>query len=131
MTTNEEQKFFGTNRFGVHNGVTLIHVEPDHAVTGLTVGPETLNPYGAIHGGAFFAMADSAAGAAARTDGREYVTQCADVHFIRNQGSGTVRAESSVIHRGRATCLVNVEIKNEEDKLLAAGTFTFFCLTRE
>ena len=37
-------------------------------------------------------------------------------------------AEAVVRHRGRTTVLVEVTVTGEEGKLLAAGTFTFFCV---
>ena len=115
------------NPFIRHNGIEVVSIEPDHAVLQLTIRPESLNLYGLVHGGAIYAMADNAAGSAASTDGRSYVTQASNMHFLRNQTEGTITAEAVVRHRGRTTVLVEVTVTGEEGKLLAAGTFTFFC----
>ena len=64
----------------------------------------------------------------AHTDGRSYVTQGSSMHFLRNQSEGVVRADAKVRHRGRTTCLVNVDILGEGGKLLATGEFTYFCI---
>ena len=44
-------------------------VERDRAVFKLTIRPESKNPYGMIHGGAIYTLADNATGVAACTDG--------------------------------------------------------------
>ena len=116
------------NTFMVHNFIEMEHVEPDRAVFRLDVRPESLNAYGMVHGGAIYAMADNATGYAAHTDGRSYVTQSSAMHFLRNQTDGIVRADARVRHRGRTTCLVDVDILGEGEKLLATGEFTYFCI---
>ena len=73
-------------------------------------------------------MADNATGAAAHTDGRNYVTQTSALHFLRNQPEGEIQADARVRHRGRSTCLVTVDILGEDETLLATGEFTFFCV---
>ncbi|MDO4316467.1 MAG: PaaI family thioesterase [Oscillospiraceae bacterium] len=114
------------NAFMLHNHIELESVEPDRAVFRLTIRPESKNPYGMVHGGAIYTLADNAAGSAAHTDGRFYVTQTSALHFLRNQSSGTVRAAAWVRHRGKSTVLTAVDITGEDGKLLATGEFTFF-----
>ena len=118
------------NPFIRHNGIEVVSIEPDHAVLQLTIRPESRNLYGLVHGGAIYAMADNAAGSAASTDGRSYVTQASNMHFLRNQAEGTVRAEARVRHRGRSTVLIAVDILGEDGRLLATGEFSFFCVDR-
>ncbi len=118
------------NTFMLHNYIELESVEMDRAVFRLDVRPESCNPYGVVHGGAIYTLADNATGAAAHTDGRYYVTQTSALHFLRNQGRGTVRASAVVRHRGKSTCLVAVDIVGEGEKLLATGEFTFFCVDK-
>ena len=80
------------NGFMQHNYMELESVEKDRAVFSLTIRPESCNPYGMVHGGAIYTLADNATGAAAHTDGRYYVTQTSALHFLRNQSQGVVRA---------------------------------------
>ena len=118
----------GRNRFIVHNGIEVEKVERDRALLRLDIRDESRNIYGLVHGGAIYAMADNAAGCAASTDGRSYVTQAGGMRFIRNQADGRVFAEARVSHRGRSITLVAVEVRGEGDKKLAEGEFTFFCV---
>ena len=119
------------NAFMLHNYMELESVEPDRAVFALTIRPESCNPYGMVHGGAIYTLADNATGTAAHTDGRYYVTQTSALHFLRNQSEGTVRAIATVRHRGKSTVLTAVDIVGEGGRLLATGEFTFFCVDPE
>lgn len=120
-----------TNTFMHHNHIEIVAVEPDRAAFKLDIRPESKNPYGMVHGGAIYTLADNATGAAAHTDGRYYVTQTSSLHFLRNQSEGTVQAEARVRHRGRSTCLVEVDITGTDNVLLATGEFTFFCVDKD
>lgn len=119
------------NGFMQHNYMELESVEKDRAVFSLTIRPESCNPYGMVHGGAIYTLADNATGAAAHTDGRYYVTQTSALHFLRNQSKGVVRAIATVRHRGKSTVLTAVDIEGEGGKLLATGEFTFFCVDKD
>ena len=116
------------NAFMFHNYIEMESAERDKAVFKLVIRPESKNPYGIVHGGAIYTMADNAAGAVAHSDGRYYVTQTSSLHFLRNQAEGVVRAEARVRHRGKSTCLVDVDITGEGNILLATGQFTYFCV---
>lgn len=119
------------NAFTEHNFYELESVETDRAVYRLDIRPESLNPYGMVHGGALYTMADDAAGTAAHSDGRHYVTQHGDLHFLDNRAHGVIRAAGRVRHRGRSTVLVDVEITDEAGGVLATGVFTYFCVDRK
>jgi len=119
------------NSFMVYNHIEMESVEPDRSVFRLEIRPESRNVFGMVHGGAIYTLADNAAGSAAHTDGRSYVTQSGSLHFLSNQAEGVVRAAAKVRHRGRATVLTEVEITGTDGKLLATGAFTFFCVDKE
>ena len=116
----------GANAFTDHNFIKLESAEPDRVVYRLDIRPESRNPWGMVHGGALYTLADDAAGSAAHSDGRHYVTQHGDLHFLDNRARGTIRAAGRVRRRGQSTVLVDVEITDEGGALLATGTFTYF-----
>lgn len=117
------------NEFMNYNHIHLKEISQDHVVTELTVVKESLNPYGIVHGGAFYTMGDCAAGIAARSDGRRYVTLSSSFNFLRGgQPGDTLQAAGIVRHRGRTTCLVDVAIHDTQGRLLASGSYTFFCI---
>ena len=61
------------NAFTAYNHFELETLEKDRAVYRLDIRSESKNPYGMVHGGALYTMADDAAGSAVHTDGRHYV----------------------------------------------------------
>lgn len=125
------QHFLQGNHFTLQNNIRLESAQPDHASFSLEIQPACCNSYGQVHGGAIYTMADNAAGVAAMSDGRFYVTQAGTLHFLHNQSSGTILASAQVRHRGRQLCLVDVSITGESGHLLATGEFTFFCLNQK
>lgn len=117
----------GNNPFMLHNFVELVSAEQDHVRMQMKVRWESKNIYGILHGGAMYAMADNAATAAAITDGRMYVTQSSDLHFLRSLSDGVIYADAHVRHRGKHTCLVDVIIISQDGVELASCTFSFYC----
>lgn len=117
------------NAFAVHNHIVVDDIRLDYAECHLDVVEESTNPYGAVHGGAYFTLADVCAGMTSRSDGRSYVTQQASAQFVRGCKSGRITARSRVVSRGRTVCLIDVEITDEAGALLFRGCFTFFCVS--
>lgn len=116
------------NAFMEHNHIEITSIRRDRATVALTIQPESRNPYGYVHGGALYAMADNAAGLAAHSDGRSYVTRSGSLHFLSNRTAGTLRAEAEIRSRGRRMCLAEVSVFGEDGELLATGFFECFCV---
>lgn len=116
------------NAFSNYNRIYLESVEDGRAVYFMELRPENRNQYGMAHGGALYTLADDAAGTAAYSDGRNYVTQSGELHFLNNRTQGVLRAIGTVRHRGRSTVLVDVSVLDEDEALLATGQFTYFCV---
>ena len=49
------------NAFAVYNGITTHQTGDGTAEAILEIGPDSLNPYGLLHGGAYYTLADCAA----------------------------------------------------------------------
>ena len=116
------------NAFTVYNHIDVLSVTTEKSVVKLDINPQSKNPYGMVHGGALYSMADNAAGFLVSTDRRKHVTQSGNLHFLGNQSEGTIFATARIRHRGKKTALVTVDITGDNDKLLATGEFTFFCV---
>jgi len=128
MRPADPEPQFLQNPFVTHNHISLRHVEHDRAEAVLQVGADSVNPYHILHGGAYYTIADCAAAAACRSDGRAYVTLDGTIHFLKSAGPGDmVTASAAIRHRGRTTALVDITITDQQERLLATGEFTFFC----
>ena len=120
------------NPFTRVNDIMLTELSDGRAVVEHEVKRESLNYNGVVHGGLIATMMDFAGGAAARGDGRMYVTSDMNVNFIGNIGSGKLTAESDIVSRGGTLCNVHMRVTAEDGKkLIADGTGTYFCIGRE
>lgn len=110
------------------NGIVVGEIGAESSSMYVDMRPELCTPYGMAHGGLLFTLIDTTGGATARADGRKYVTLNADINYLRSAYSGRITATSHVRKRGRTTCIVDVDVTDEEGKLCATGTTTMFCL---
>jgi uncharacterized protein (TIGR00369 family) len=117
----------GWLRFGlveVGEGRAVFEGEPD---------VQFLNPMGIIHGGWALALIDSATGCAAHTlleAGAGYTTVETRANFNRPimPDTGLVRAEGTVISRGRRIITAEARVIDATGKLLAHGGSTLMVL---
>ena len=129
MKLVENNPFMQWNRIEVDEldeNHCLCHV--DHCLCHVELRHEQTNPNGLAHGGLLFTMADVAASALARADGRNYSTLDANIHYMRNVKEGVIIAEASMIRRGRTSVLIEVSIRSGEGKELTRVTVTMFCI---
>ena len=118
------------NPYSLYNNIEIARVEPDFAELYVDMNENMTNLYHTLHGGAYFVLADCCSGAAVRTNGKHYVTQQASVSYMRSIKSGRITARCNVIFRGKASCISEVSIFDEEGTLCFKGTFTSFCIDR-
>ena len=91
------------------------------------------NPFGAIYGGAIAFLADATMIVATGSlvpAGTAFNTIDLKVNFLRAvlPDDGNLRARARVVHRGRTIALVNCDILDASDKLVAQATASFLIL---
>lgn len=106
----------------------LEELSKGHAVIAIDIAETMKNALGNVHGGFLFTLCDTAAGAVSASESKVSVTLNSDIHFIKGVGSGILYTRADTIHCGRTTLVVDVKITNEEDALIASGTFTMYIL---
>lgn len=116
------------NNFMEKNNISVVEISEETAVLKSEIIDDFLNPYGYVHGGLLFTLADCAAGILARTDGRKYVTQTANANFVANVKDGTIVARANFISRKKHVSVVHVAI-HWQDMLLADFTFNMYCVS--
>jgi uncharacterized protein (TIGR00369 family) len=93
-------------------------------------GEEHYNPIGVVHGGYAATILDSVLGCAVHTTlpvGVAYTSLGLEVKYVRpiSRDTGRVRAEGTVVHRGRRQATAEARLTAEDSgKLLATGTST-------
>jgi uncharacterized protein (TIGR00369 family) len=107
----------------------LVEVERGRAVFQGQPGAAHLNPMGAVHGGWYATILDSALGCAVHTAmpvGKAYTTLELKVNIVRAlpPAGQPVRAEGRVIHLGGQTATSDARLVGPDGKLYAHGSTT-------
>ena len=124
MEEKEIAESMKEDQFIEYCGVQVIYGETCSAR--VEIEPRHLNPYGIVHGGLFYTMADTATGVTAMKYMEDPVTLDSEFHFLGNVSSGVVTARSEVIRAGKHVMWLRARVESEDGKLLAEGTFTYY-----
>lgn len=108
-------------------GIELIDVKEGKCILRCTLNDEMLNGYRIAHGGIIFSLADSAIAFASASYGRVAVAIDHSISFISKAKSGdTLTAKAKTVSMGFKTGVIEVEIKNNEDELIAVVKGTVY-----
>ena len=111
-------------------GFTLASVEPGCAVVEFEATPRHANPMGTLHGGVLCDIADAAMGmawASTLDEGETFTTLELKINFTKPVWTGKLRAEGRVVSAGRTVGLVECDVRDAKDRLVAYATST--CMT--
>jgi 1,4-dihydroxy-2-naphthoyl-CoA hydrolase len=128
MTENRAGEFAGPMPFADLIGIEIISVAADRVVAHLDWAPERCTAGGTLHGGAIMSLADTAGGLSAFVnlpDGSTGTTAVSSsTQFTRGLRQGRATATARPLHRGRTTIVVETDVRDDEDRLLARVTQT-------
>jgi uncharacterized protein (TIGR00369 family) len=110
-------------------GFWLSEVEAGRTVFEGVPTPDAYNPIGSVHGGWYGTLLDSCMACAVQTSlepGTGYTTVEYSVNLVRaiTVATGPVRAEGTLVHRGRRMATAEGRLVDGGGKLLAHGTTT-------
>jgi uncharacterized protein (TIGR00369 family) len=111
-------------------GFTMREIEPGRAIIDFEAGPQHANPMGTLHGGVLCDIADAAMGmayAATLGEGESFTTLELKINFLKPVWQGQLRAIGKVVKRGRTVGMVECDVLDDKDNLVARATST--CLT--
>jgi acyl-CoA thioesterase len=95
----------------------------------LTLGPTHMSRAHRVHGGVLFSLLDTALGGAVVSglpDGKGCATLELKINYFRPIQHGRVVAEGRLVNLSRSTAYAEGEVRNEEGKILAKASGTFF-----
>src|SRR5438034_8994066 len=111
-------------------GFTLRDVEVGHAVGDFEADVRQANPMGTLHGGVLCDIADAAMGMAYAStlgEGETFTTIELKINFLKPVWTGKLVATGRVVKGGRTVGLVECDVTEAEDVLVARATST--CMT--
>ncbi len=108
-------------------GIEIDKASPQHVTGRLTWKPELCTTGGLLHGGALMALADSLGGVCAYLNlppGCGTATISSATNMLRGVREGEVRAETQPLHVGRTVIVVQTDLRDAGDRLVAQVTQT-------
>ena len=110
--------------FCLENGIQLTTVGDDSAAARMIVGAKHMNASGVVQGGAIFALCDLAFAGVANSGNERTVAQNASISYLRPGTGKELVATAKLLHRGRRSAVIAVEVVNDEGKLVAVANLT-------
>jgi uncharacterized protein (TIGR00369 family) len=115
-----QERFKGT--FVDLMGIRMVEVTPERVVAELDHREALTTVGGGFHGGALMALADTMGAVATVLNlpaGAGTTTLESKTNFIAAARSGTVRAETTALHRGKRTMVWQTRVTDESGRLLS------------
>jgi uncharacterized protein (TIGR00369 family) len=111
-------------------GFSIVSIEPGRGVMEMVAGPQHANPMGTLHGGVLCDLADAAMGmayASTLDEGETFTTLELKMNFLKPVWNGRLTATARVVKGGQTIGLVECDVHDDEDRLVARGSST--CMT--
>jgi uncharacterized protein (TIGR00369 family) len=111
-------------------GFRLASVEPGRAIIEFEADERHANPMGTLHGGVLCDVADAAMGmayAAGLDEGETFTTLELKINFLKPVWRGKLTATGRVVTAGRIVGLVECDVHDDKERLVARATST--CMT--
>ena len=115
-------------------GFRLTAIKPGEAIVEFEAGEAHANPMGTLHGGVLCDIADAAMGlalAATLEEGESFTTLELKINFLKPIWKARLKATGRVVRRGRVIGLVECDVTDEGDKLVARASSTCMVLRGE
>jgi 1,4-dihydroxy-2-naphthoyl-CoA hydrolase len=111
--------------FAVQLGLHVEEASSDRAVATLDHRAELCTAAGVLHGGVLMSLADSLGAVVTflgLPEGASTATITSTTQMFRPVTTGTVRAVTTVVHRGRTTVTAQTDVYDDDDRLVARTT---------
>ena len=113
------REYFAKDTFARHNGMTILEVGEGYALVECLINRNHYNAKGSVQGGLIFTLADFAFAVVSNINDYVTMSQNITITYIRPVFEGKIKAEAKIVSQGKSMVLVEVEVRNSEDKLVA------------
>jgi acyl-CoA thioesterase len=113
-------------------GISVVEIKEGYSKIQMEVRPEMINGLGIVHGGIAFSFADSAFAFACNNRNNLSVALDTSINFLKPvHVADVLTAETKEIHNGKSTGLYQVEIRNQNNIVVAIFKGTCFRTGKE
>ena len=117
-----------------HLGILFTEIGSNYIVAKMPVNSTTSQPMGILHGGASVTLAESigSIGSHLMIDSSKESAVGIEINanHVGSAYSGNVIGKGTIIHRGKTTHIWNIELKDENDKLISVSRLTVMILKK-
>jgi uncharacterized protein (TIGR00369 family) len=132
MTTRREtiREFVPASPLVRHLGMRLDELSADRAVLLLPFDERLATMGEIVHGGAIASLIDTAGMAAAWSDDEvpeslSGATVSMNVDFVAAARGQDLRADASVVKRGRSLCFIDIDVTEPDGRMVARGSLVY------
>lgn len=119
-------ELLGKDQFAKNSNMKLIEVGIGFAIAEMEIDQRHLNGLGSVQGGVLFTLADFVCAAASNSQGKVAVSLDASISFVKAISKGKLTAVASEIYLRRTVAAYKVEVRNEENDLIAVFQSTSY-----
>lgn len=116
-------------------GIEIKSIEKEKVIMTMPVDERTRQPHGYLHGGASVLLAETVAsiGGSLHVDLAKQAVFGMEINanHVRSKREGVVTATGTPIHIGRTSMVWNIEIRDEENRLICISRCTLGVTKRE
>ena len=112
-------------------GIEITECRPGYAKGQIEIGPKHMNPIGSVHGGVLFSLCDTVGGTAGTSYGQALTTVNGSIDYLRPTiGATRLVAESLELKKGKKICVYDVNVYDQDGRIVARGTMTYMYLEK-
>ncbi len=124
-------KFTQDNLYMRNLKIEILDIKQGFVKAKMLVTKEILNPYGSVHGGCLYSLADIVTGVAACTYGYYSSTINGSMDYILPaMNTEYIICESVQIRQGRHVALYEANLYDDKGQLIDKGRFSFYMMNR-
>ncbi len=106
------EKYWKEDRFPLSLGIELLEISPGYSRVRMEVREDMVNFHGITHGGALFALADTAFGLASNTRGTAVALQVSCNFMAPSQPGSVLEASAREEHLTRSTGIYSISVED-------------------
>lgn len=114
--------------------IEYIDIGEDFLTASMPVTPRVHQPDGVLHGGATVALAETVGSAASHVllGSKETVIRGIEIsaNHLKSVSAGIVQAKAVLTHKGKTLQLWDIEVRDEENRLISKCKLSTICLKR-
>lgn len=117
----------GQNEYMQVLGIEIMELKKGYCKGRMKNSTKLQNPYGTMHGGSLYSLADTVAGTAASSYGHYVTTVSGNMNFLLPaEDTEYLYCETNVVRQGKHLAVYDVELTDDHGTRLENGSFTFF-----